>query len=422
MEYIVKGDIAYNKRLNEFVSIHNGYLYVKDGKIVKAMKSLPKELKKKKLIDYTGKLILPGMADLHLHASQFAYKGTLMDVTLLEWLDKYTFPREAAFKDEKHAKKAYKVFVDCLKKSFTTKAVIFATIHLEGTYILCELLEKAGIDAYVGIVDMDRNCPDYISQTVEGAKKDNIELIKRLKGFKHVKPCITPRFTVSCTDEMMKMLGEVRNEYKVASQSHLDENEEEIAFVKELCPDAKSYTDTYDRVGLLDHSVMAHCIYVTDEELKTLKEKDVYVVHCPESNTNVTTGGIMPVRKYLDMGMHVGIGSDVAGGSTLNLFANLKLAIQLSKVINHGGRNNYKPLTAKEALYIGTLGGASYFGKAGSFMEGYDADILVLDDLKEDPSSMKFSIEERIERLMYNANESFLVSKYVQGRKIYQKK
>ena len=422
MEYIIKGDIAYNKSLNELVTIHNGYLHVKDGKVIGTTKSLPKGLSSKTLIDHSGKLIISGLADLHLHASQFAYKGTLMDVTLLEWLDKYTFPREAAFKDEKHAKKAYKVFVDCLKKSFTTKAVIFATIHLEGTYILCELLEKAGIDAYVGIVDMDRNCPDYISQTVEGAKKDNIELIKRLKGFKHVKPCITPRFTVSCTDEMMKMLGEMRNEYKVASQSHLDESEEEIAFVKELCPDAKSYTDTYDRVGLLDHSVMAHCIYVTDEELKTLKEKDVYMVHCPESNTNVTTGGIMPVRKYLDMGMHVGIGSDVAGGSTLNLFANLKLAIQLSKVINHGDRNNYKPLTAKEALYIGTLGGASYFGKAGSFMEGYDADILVLDDLKEDPSSMKFSIEERIERLMYNANESFLVSKYVQGRKIYQKK
>ena len=386
------------------------------------MKSLPKELKKKKLIDYTGKLILPGMADLHLHASQFAYKGTLMDVTLLEWLDKYTFPREAAFKDEKHAKKAYKTFVDCLKKSFTTKAVIFATIHLEGTYILCELLEKAGIDAYVGIVDMDRNCPDYISQTVEGAKKDNIELIKRLKDFKHVKPCITPRFTVSCTDPMMKMLGEVRKEYGVASQSHLDENEEEIAFVKELCPDAKSYTDTYDRVGLLEHSVMAHCIYVTDEEMKTLKEKDVYLVHCPESNTNVTTGGIMPVRKYLDYGMHVGIGSDVAGGSTLNLFANLKLAIQLSKVINHGGRNNYKRLTAKEALYIGTLGGASYFGKAGSFMEGYDADILVIDDVKGDPSSMKFGIEDRLERLMYNASESFLVAKYIDGRKVYERK
>ena len=117
----------------------------------------------------------------------------------------------------------------------------------------------------------------------------------------------------------------------------------------------------------------------TVDILKTLKEKDVYLVHCPESNTNVSTGGIMPVRKYLDEGMHVGIGSDVAGGSTLNLFANLKLAIQLSKIINHGGKNNYKPLTAKEALYLGTLGGASYFGKAGSFMEGYDADILVID-------------------------------------------
>ena len=130
----------------------------------------------------------------------------------------------------------------------------------------------------------------------------------------------------------------------------------------------------------------------------------------------------MPVRKYLDEGMHVGIGSDVAGGSTLNLFANLKLAIQLSKIINHGGKNNYKPLTAKEALYIGTLGGASYFGKAGSFMEGYDADILVIDDMGGDPSSMKFEIEDRIERLMYNASESFLVAKYVDGHKIYERK
>ena len=126
--------------------------------------------------------------------SRLASSLGVSDMTIRRYID--------LLKDEKHAKKAYKVFVDCLKKSFTTKAVIFATIHLEGTYILCELLEKAGIDAYVGIVDMDRNCPDYISQTVEGARKDNIELIKRLKDFKHVKPCITPRFTP--TPAMMK--------------------------------------------------------------------------------------------------------------------------------------------------------------------------------------------------------------------------
>ncbi len=418
MEYIIKGDIAYSKTKDELITIHNGYLHIKDGVVEKVYKKLPSPLKSKKLIDHSNKLIIPGMSDLHLHASQFEYKGTAMDVTLLEWLDKYTFPIEAKFKDEKYAEKAYKVFVESLRKTYTTRAVIFATLHLEGTYILAKLLEKAGIDAYVGLVDMDRNVPPFYKHSVEEARKDNIEFINRLKDFKHVKPIITPRFTISCTDEMMKMLGEIRKEYNVAAQSHLDENPSEIAFVKELCPDAKHYADTYNRVGLLENSVQAHCIFCNEDELKLLKEKNVYLVHCPESNTNVSTSGICPVKKYLDMGLHVGVGSDVAGGSTLNLLKNLKLAIQLSKVINYGQDTDYKPLIAEEAFYLATLGGGTYFGKVGSFFEGWDADIVIVDDLKGDPSSMSFSIRDRIERLIYNGEDSFIISKYIKGQKV----
>lgn len=418
MEYIIRGDLAFSINKSTLETMENGFLHVKDGKVIGTYQRLPKELKTKKFLDYKGKLIIPGMSDLHLHASQFGYKGTAMDVTLLDWLDKYTFPIEAKFAEKSYARKAYKVFVESLKKTYTTRAVIFATLHLEGTFILAKLLEEAGLEAYVGLVDMDRNVPDFYKHSVEKAKEDNIELVKRLKDFEHVKPIITPRFTVSCTDEMLAMLGEVRKEYGLASQSHLDENRDEIAFVKTLCPDAKHYTDTYDRVGLLENSVMAHCIFVNDDELQILKDKNVYLVHCPESNTNVSTGGICPVRKYLDMDMNIGIGTDVAGGSTLNMLQNLKLAIQLSKLINYGQDTNYSPLTAEEAFYLGTLGGGSYFGKVGSFMEGYDADIVVVDDLKNDPSQIDFSIRDRIERLLYNGQDSFIVSKYVKGKRI----
>ncbi|MCQ2800014.1 MAG: amidohydrolase family protein [Bacilli bacterium] len=418
MEYILKGDLAFSKNKNTLETIKNGYIHVKNGIIEGTYKRLPEALKKKKLLDYSGKLIIPGMSDLHLHASQFGYKGTAMDVTLLEWLDKYTFPIEAKFKDEKYAKKAYKIFVESLRKTFTTRAVIFATLHLEATTILASMLEKAGIEAYVGLVDMDRNVPDFYRHSVEEAKNDNIEFINRLKDYKHVKPIITPRFTVSCTDEMLSMLGEVRKEYGVASQSHLDENRDEIAFVKSLCPDAKHYTDTYDKVGLLEGSVMAHCIFVREDELQILKDKNVYLVHCPDSNTNVSTGGICPVRKYLDRDMHIGLGSDVAGGSTLNLLEAMKLAIQLSKLINYGQDTDYSPLTAEEAFYLGTLGGGSYFGKVGTFAEGYDADIVVVDDLKNDPSHIKFSIRDRVERLIYSGQDSFIVNKFVKGKKV----
>lgn len=418
MEYIIKGDIACSLDKNHLFTMKNGYLHIKDGEILKTYKTLPDNLKKKKLIDHSNKLIIPGMSDLHLHASQFGYKGTAMDVTLLDWLDKYTFPIESKFKDEKYAKKAYKTFVDCLKHTYTTRAVMFATLHLEGTYILAKLLEEAKIPSYVGLVDMDRNVPDFYKHSVEEAKRDNIEFINRLKDFKYVKPVITPRFTISCTDQMMKMLGEIRKEYGVAATSHLDENPNEIAFVKELCPDSKHYADTYDRFGLLENSVQAHCIYCTDEELELLKKKNVYLVHCPESNTNVSTGAIMPVKRYLDMGLNLGVGSDVAGGSTLNLLKNLKLAIQLSKTINYGHDTDYKPLTAEEAFYLATLGGGSYFGKVGTFKEGYEADIVIVDDLKNDPSNMRFSIRDRIERLIYNGEDSFIVSKYIKGNKI----
>jgi guanine deaminase len=344
-----------------------------------------------------------------------------MDLELMEWLHRNAFPEEARYENLEYARKAYTIFAEAFRKSATTRASIFATLHVESTQILMDLIEATGIIALVGKVNMDRNSPDYlceVSSTQSGA--DTRRWIKNTLGkYKNVKPILTPRFIPSCTDELMRELSVIQKEYKVPVQSHLSENLKEIAFVKELYPEISCYGKAYANAGLFGGecpTIMAHCVYSTDEEINLIKEMGVFVAHCPQSNMNLASG-IAPIRNYMDKELQVGLGSDIAGGFSESIFRAMSDAIQVSKLYWRYIDQSVKPLTMEEAFYLGTLGGGAFFGKVGSFEAGYEFDAVILDDCNL-PHPQDLGTKQRLERLIYISDDSNIISKYVSGNKV----
>ncbi len=419
--FALKGDICYSKNLTELETMEQGFLVCKDGIAEGVFRELPAEYKEIEVKDYGKQFIIPGLIDLHMHAPQYTYRGLHMDLELLDWLENYTFPAEAKYENPEYAKENYGKFVDRMVKSATTRACIFGTIHAEATLILMELLEKAGLHTMVGKVNMDRNSPDYLREiSAEQAAIDTRRWVQEAKKrFQNTIPMLTPRFTPSCSDEIMEELKKIQTEFQVPFQSHLSENRGEIEWVKELCPYAKYYGQAYSHFGLFGGdcpTVMAHCIYSCEEEIRDMKEQGVYIAHCPESNMNVVAG-IAPVRRYLQEGLHVGLASDVAGGTTENLFTAMMHAIQASKLRWRLVDDTLAPLTVPEVFYMATKGGGEFFGKVGSFEKGYEFDAVVLDD-GEIPNQEGLTIPERLERFIYLNQEKDVKAKYVAGKQV----
>lgn len=345
-----------------------------------------------------------------------------MDCELLDWLKRYTFPEEAKYADTDYAERAYGIFADSMKKSATTRAVIFGTIHREATLILMDLMEAAGIVSYVGKVNMDRDAPDDLR---ESSAVETLKFIRDSAQRKYhlTMPIITPRFIPGCSNSLLDELSEIRRAYDLPVQSHLSENPGEIELVKKLMPEAEFYGDAYDRYGLFGReakTVMAHCVYSSDKEAERIRKNGVWVAHCPNSNMNLASG-IAPIRKYIDAGIRVGLGSDVAGGQTESFFRAITDAIQVSKLYWRYIDSSAKPLSFSESFYLATKGGGSFFGNVGSFEPGYEFDALVIDDSSlYHPQTL--SLPERLERAVYlGLDKNGITAKYVRGKKIYAK-
>ena len=418
MEYLLHGDLCFSKDRMRIETMENGYMHIRDGKIVALYETVPTNLSSLELKDYHGKIVLPGMVDLHLHAPQYAYRGTKMDLPLLDWLNINTFPEEVKYENVSYAKAAYTNFVEDLKESPTTRAVIFATLHKEATLELMALLEESGLSTMVGKVNMDRNSPDYLTEhSAEESLENTKAWLREIpKDYRNCRPILTPRFTPTCSDSLLEGLGRLMAEEGLPLQSHLSENKAEIAWVKELCPDTKNYGESYDRYGLLGNTVMAHCVHTKEDELRLLMERGTTIVHCPQSNTNLQSG-VAPVKHFLNKGAKVGLGTDVAGGANLSMFRAITDAIHASKLRNCLLEEEDSALTLSEAFYMATLSGGQFFGKVGSFLPGYEADFLVFSGKRK--SVREESLLERLEMLLYTERELFRMdAKFVQGRQI----
>jgi guanine deaminase len=422
-----KGHIMHTPTQKGLEVYPNHYLLVENGCVVEIQEEelFKKEQRFRKqeeaytVKDYTDHLIIPGFVDLHVHASQYEQIGLGLDLELVEWLENYTFKEEAKFKDPLYAKGVYEKFVEELIRNGTTRACIYATIHKESTKVLMEILQEKGMSAYVGKVNMDQNAHELLMETTEESLKETIEWIEETKNWQEVKPILTPRFSPSCSEGLLQGLGELAKTYELPVQSHLSESPKEIAWVKELFPWSENYSHTYEKQGLFGQTktLMAHAIYLTEEEIKMVKQNNVMLVHCPDSNMNLCSG-IMPLSGYMEQKINIGLGSDVGGGSKMSMNEAITSAIQNTKLLSLQIKE--KSIAFHEAFYLATKAGGSFFGKVGSFEKGYIMDALVI-DLREDFYS-DLKPEEQLMRFVYRNAVHCIKESYCNGVPISKNK
>ncbi len=414
---IYRANILFTKERTHFEVIERGYVVVDDsGRVVEVTEHLSEEHEGVEVVDYGDRLLIPAMNDLHVHAPQYRNQGIAMDLELLPWLQNYTFPEEMKYCDTKYAERMYRRFVHDMWRFGTMRACLFATIHKESTLLLMNIFKETGMGALVGKVAMNRNCPEGLTETVDDMVQGYEELIKECGEDGLVRPIITPRFVPSCTPEMLRACGELAAKYQLPVQSHLSENKDEIAWVKELEPESTCYGDAYDRYGLFGQTptVMAHCVWSDGEELELIKRRGVVVAHCPTSNFNVASG-MAPIRKFLDEGVKVGLGSDISGGHDLSIFRMMVYAIQVSKM--HYQQNHNVPfLSLSEVFWIATKSAGSFFGRVGSFEPGYEFDALVIDD--SDLNHDNYTLLERLERYIYLGDDRQISHRFCSGKEI----
>ena len=426
--FVIKGNVCQTLTPVE-LDIHSGAFAVcVDGTSMGVFDVLPSEYADLPLYDYGDALIFPGMVDLHVHAPQYAFRGMCMDLELMDWLNRYTFPEEEKYEDLEYAERAYGMFVEEVRRGATTRGCIFATRHRYATELLMRLMEESGLVSYVGKVNMDREASEALTEkSAEISAYETFGWINATKDkYENTKPILTPRFIPCCTDKLMEELREIQMAYGIPVQSHLSESPGEIEFVRSLRPGNRFYGDAYNDYDLFGKNddndtdvktVMAHCVWSSDEEVALMQKNGVFVAHCPASNMNLTSG-IAPIRKYLERGLNVGLGSDVAGGHSDSIFRAVTDAIQVSKMYYRMVNEEYKPLVFSEAFYLATKGGGAFFGKVGSFDSGYEFDAVVLDDSLL-PHPQPLSLSERMERAVYlGLDASGIVAKFVRGRKI----
>ncbi|XP_072289873.1 guanine deaminase isoform X2 [Eucyclogobius newberryi] len=373
-----------------------------------------------------SEFFMPGLVDTHIHAPQYSYAGTALDLPLLQWLSAYTFPVESQFKDLDFARKVYEQVVKRTLRNGTTTACYFATIHTDASLLLGHIANEYGQRALVGKVCMDRNNSfKQYKETLQESQEETCRFIAELLNKKYplVKPVVTPRFAPSCTGALLGQLGAIAKNNNLHIQSHISENPEEVKLVKELFPESGSYTDVYYKYNLLtDKTIMAHGCYLSDKELVLFRETGASLSHCPNSNISLCSG-ILNVRNVLKHNVKLGLGTDVAGGYSASLLDALRRAQDSSKVLALQDPD-LDPLTFEEAFRLATLGGSqalSIDSQTGNFEVGKDFDALRVNLLvpggpidliqKEKPKIL-------IEKFLNLGDDRNIVEVFVAGRRV----
>lgn len=382
--------------------------------------------------------LLPGFVDLHVHASQWPQLGTALDRPLEDWLQHYTFPLEAKFADTAYAREVYTDLVTILLAHGTTTAVYFGTIHVDATVELAKICLEHGQRALIGKVAMDAEdqCPGYYRDAnaaeAIAATASTIAQIRALQTAgvpPLVLPVITPRFLPTSSDELLAGLGALARETGCHVQTHCSESDWEVQHGIDRFGD--SDTAVLDRFGLLStRASLAHSNFVNGHDRSVIKRRDAAIAHCPLSNAYFANA-VLPLRETLDEGVHVGLGSDIAGGDSPSILENARMALVTSRLRASGVDASLPPrarggkgaaISVAEAFWLATAGGGQALGlPIGVFAEGAEFDAILVDsgDL---PAGRTTSREEgpadRFERIVRCARPSDIAAIWVRGRKV----
>ncbi len=362
-------------------------------------------------LDYSHSVCLPGFIDTHVHLSQFKVRGKHAQ-GLLDWLERYIFQEEKRAADQNYAAELADSFFSALAAQGTTTAVVYVAPNPEACDIAFQIAREKGLRIIMGQTLMDMNCPDYLCRSTEQSLREAVELYNKWnKATPLLEYVFTPRFAPVCSSALMKGIGKFAAENNAYIQTHLSENKDEIEWVKELFPESSSYTDVYEKHGLLGgKTLLGHAIHLADEEIRTLIATGSKITHCPDSNFFLHSGSF-PLKKIIDSGIDFALASDVGAGTTLYMPEIMKMFIY---------RQDEYRATPAEAFYYATLGGAKVLGKeqlTGSLETGKEADLVFL----RLPQEINMDSAEIISYLIYLSKTGDIYATYTAGRECYRK-
>ena len=371
--------------------------------------------------DYGDSLILPGFVDGHVHYPQIGVIASF-GAQLLDWLEKYTFPEEARFSDPDYARETAKLFLDLLLANGTTTAAVYCTVHPESAEAFFAESSARNLRMIAGKILMDRNAPDSVLDTAQGGYDDSKALIAKWHGQGRNLYAVTPRFAPTSTPAQLEACGALMAEHDdVYLQSHVSENTDEVRWVADLFPDARSYQDVYAKYGMLGpRALYGHAIHMDAADLVQAAETDTRYVHCPTSNLFIGSG-LFRLNETRRAGVGVMLGCDVGGGTSLSPFATMKAAYEIAQF---GGYS----LTPEEAFWLSTAGGAETLSlgeRIGRLSPGYEADIVVL-DVNSTPvirqrMARADSLRDMLFAQMILADDRAVQATYAAGKRVYVK-
>jgi len=393
--------------------IEDGLLLVEEGRIVSA--EFYQNTTGVDVVDYRGKLLMPGFVDAHVHSAQTDVVAS-QSSSLLDWLDRHTFPAEARFADAAYAREASEYFLDELLRNGTTTAAVFPSVHPESVDAFFGAAERRGLRMAAGKVMMDRHCPEAVRDEAESAYRDAQALIRRWHGKGRLAYAVTPRFAPTSSERQLELAGRLLQEHvDVLLQTHLSEHEEEVRWVRELFPWARNYLDVYARYGMIrPGALFAHCLHLDAGEWARLAADGAAAVHCPSSNLFLGSG-LFDLAAARRSGTAVSLGSDVGGGTSFSMLRTMHDAHKVAQM-------RRAPFDALDGFYLATLGGARTLGmqeRIGSFQPGREADFIVLrpdaTPLLARRMAQAESIEARLFLLMTLGDERAIEATYILG-------
>lgn len=397
----------------------DGLLVVDGGRITDVgpadalQKKLPTDLA---ITDYSGKLIVPGFIDCHVHFPQLDIIGSY-GAQLLDWLNQYAYPAEAKFADPSYAREVANAFIDELLRNGTTTALVFGTVHAHSADVIFEAAESRDMRLIAGKVLMDSNCPEALRDTPESGYAESKALIERWHGRGRLGYAITPRFALTSSPEQLAAAGKLAAEYPDTwIHTHLAENMDEVEQIARQFPDSRSYLDVYDCFGLVrKRAVFAHCLHMDERDRSRMATNSAAAAFCPTSNLFLGSG-LFDLPAMRKAGINCGLGTDVGGGTSLSMLRTASEAYKVLHLQEHA-------LPAMRALYLATLGAAETLDlddKIGNFKKGKEADFAVLDfagsSLTARRSAAATTIEEKLFALMTLADDRNVAATYVEGR------